>query len=542
MTTRPNILWLTLEDTSPRLGCYGDPIARTPNLDRLAAEGRRYTNAFSTAPVCAPSRSAVITGCYQTAIGTHHMRTAHGYDHIRGLLPSYSAVVPPGVKCFSETLRAAGYYCTNNFKTDYNFTTPLSAWDECTKETHWRNRPDPEQPFFAVFNNTRTHESGMWPQEGEEVQTDPDTLTLPPFLPDTPLVRLALARHYDNLARADAWVGRFLKDLEEDGLAENTVVFVWSDHGEGLPRAKRWPYDSGIRVPLIVRWPCKIEGGEVSADLVSMVDLAPTVLGAAGLPVSPNLHGQDFLSPQTSSREYVYATRDRYDISYDRVRAVRDQRYKYVRHYYPDQPRLLWIPYRDHHPAMQELWRLHIAGELEAPADFLFTPRPSEELFDTLGDPHELNNLADAPAHQATLERMRGALLDWQQTYGDLGAEDEVHMVERMWPGGVQPTTAAPLLIPLPPRNPFDGSEPLEDGTSITLPAPAAVQLYCGTQSASLEYTTEPGEAARWHLYTRPILLPIGTTTVRARAGRIGYLESAEVEATFTITPDTPEE
>jgi len=289
-----NILWISLEDTSPRFGCYGDPIALTPNIDKLAAEGARYPNAFSTAGVCAPSRSAIITGMYQTSIGTQHMRTAHTNPATPELPTPYEAVPPPYVKTFTEYLRAAGYYCTNNSKTDYQFTAPVTAWDECNNDAHWRNRGK-DQPFFSVFNPTVTHESGMWPKEGKPLVTDPDSVTLPPYLPNTAKSREALARHYDNLAEADRYVGQLLRQLEEDGLAEETIVFLWSDHGEGLPRAKRWTYDASIRVPLIVRWSGQLEAGVVNEQLVSLIDLAPTVLSLAGLNIPAHLQGQAFI-------------------------------------------------------------------------------------------------------------------------------------------------------------------------------------------------------------------------------------------------------
>ncbi|MCS7316593.1 MAG: sulfatase, partial [Bryobacteraceae bacterium] len=249
-TQRPNILWLSAEDLSPDLGCYGDAYAHTPNLDRLASEGALYRQAFATYPVCAPSRSSIITAMWPASIGTHHMRS--------------QAVPPPFVKCFTEYLRAAGYYCTNNVKTDYNFPAPLTAWDDCSNRAHYRNRRK-GQPFFAVFNNTVTHE-GQIRAEREvfarqtarlkpEERHDPAKAVLPPYYPDTPVVRRDWANYYDLITALDYWVGDWLMRLEQEGLADNTVVFFWSDHGRGLPRAKRWPYDSGCRVPLIVRWP-----------------------------------------------------------------------------------------------------------------------------------------------------------------------------------------------------------------------------------------------------------------------------------------------
>lgn len=531
---RPNILWISIEDTTARFGCYGDPVARTPNIDRLAAGGCRFPNAFSTAGVCAPSRSAIITGMYQTSIGTHHMRTAHTNENTPELPTPYSAVPPPHVKTFTEYLRGAGYYCTNNSKTDYQFTPPITAWDESDRDAHWRNR-EPGQPFFSVFNPTVTHESGMWERADRPLTTttDPDKVVMPPYLPDTPKARQALARHYDNLETADARVGRLLDQLEADGLAENTIVFLWSDHGEGLPRGKRWPYDAGIRIPLIVRWPGTLQPKSVSEQLVSLVDLGPTVLSLCGVQPPGHLHGQPFLGPDARDRDYIFATRDRYDESYDRVRAVRDKRYKYIRNYYPEKPYLLWIPYRNRHPVMQEMWRLYAAGELEGDQAVMFqSPRPVEELYDVENDRYELNNLAGDAEHQATLERMRGALTTWQSDFGDMGDISEEQMVATWYPDGTQPQTAAPIFIPINADHP--GREVAHQVGEWT--APLLLQLHAATQGASIAYTTESGDAARWRLYTDPIRIPKGKTSVRAKAIRIGYRESEEKTIHLTVS------
>ena len=531
---QPNILWISLEDTSPRFGCYGDQIARTPNIDRLACEGRRYPNAFSTAGVCAPSRSAIITGMYQTSIGTHHMRTAHTNQHTPEMPTPYSAVPPPHVKTFTEYLRATRYYCTNNQKTDYQFTPPLTAWDECNNQAHWRNRTG-DSPFFSVFNPTVTHESGMWTNNRPPVDdpTDPDQVTLPPYLPDTPKTRQALARHYDNLTLADQQVGQILGELEEDGLVENTIVFLWSDHGEGLPRGKRWPYDAGIRIPLIVRWPGELTAGSTSENLISLVDLGPTVLSLAKIDLPSHLHGQPFLGPEATERKYVFATRDRYDESYDMVRATRDKRYKYIRNFYPEKPYLLWIPYRNRHPVMQEMWRLHAEDKLKGPENVMFQhPRPVEELYDLENDPYEIENLAKNTEHKSTLERLRKALDNWRNDFGDMGEIPEEQMVRQWWPDGVQPQTATPIFIPISNSN-FGMDTASEDET---LTFPAIVQLHCATQGASIAYTTEANQQAQWQLYTEPLRLQEGTTTLRTKAIRIGYKESEERSSTFTVT------
>tara|TARA_B100000809_G_scaffold244208_1_gene269939 strand:- start:914 stop:2533 length:1620 start_codon:yes stop_codon:yes gene_type:complete len=535
MKSRPNILWISLEDTSPRFGCYGDEVARTPNIDRLAAAGCIYPRAFSVAGVCAPSRSAIITGMYPTSIGTHHMRTTHTVDPNRPL--PYSACPPPHVKCFTEYLRGADYYCTNNAKTDYQFTPPFTAWDELGTNAHWRNRPQ-GTPFFAVFNPTMTHESGMWEEKhvDQPPRTDVAAVELPPYLPDTEPCRRALAHHYDNLEEADGRVGELLDQLDADGLAENTIVILWSDHGEGLPRAKRWPYDAGIRIPLIVRWPGRVDPGSIDERLVSLIDLGPTMLSITGSLRPQHLQGQPFLGPDAEPRQYIFATRDRHDEFYDRVRAVRDQRYKYLRHYHPEQPYLPWNPYRNRHPVMQEMWRLYRQDALEGAQRLLFdSPRPPEELYDTRADPFEMINLADDPAYRRVLARLRGALDEWQTDVGDLGDMAEEEMVYRWWPQGVQPQTAMVGFVPFAAQ-----SAGLELSRGGSFDGPCRLQLHCPTQGASMTYTFDAGQNVRWRLYTGPIELPRGTTTVRARAVRIGYLDSTESEGDFTVRSSDP--
>jgi arylsulfatase A-like enzyme len=535
MKSRPNILWISLEDTSPRFGCYGDEVARTPNIDRLAAAGCIYPRAFSVAGVCAPSRSAIITGMYPTSIGTHHMRTTHTVDPNRPL--PYSACPPPHVKCFTEYLRGADYYCTNNAKTDYQFTPPFTAWDELGTNAHWRNRPQ-GTPFFAVFNPTVTHESGMWEEKhvDQPPRTDVAAVELPPYLPDTEPCRRALAHHYDNLEEADGRVGELLDQLDADGLAENTIVILWSDHGEGLPRAKRWPYDAGIRIPLIVRWPGRVDPGSIDERLVSLIDLGPTMLSITGSLRPQHLQGQPFLGPDAEPRQYIFATRDRHDEFYDRVRAVRDHRYKYLRHYHPEQPYLPWNPYRNRHPVMQEMWRLYRQDALEGAQRLLFdSPRPPEELYDTQADPFEMINLADDPAYRRVLARLRGALDEWQTDVGDLGDMAEEEMVHRWWPQGVQPQTAMVGFVPFAAQ-----SAGLELSRGGSFDGPCRLQLHCPTQGASMTYTFDAGQNARWRLYTGPIELPRGTTTVRARAVRIGYLDSTESEGDFTVRSSDP--
>lgn len=517
---RPNILWISFEDISPRLGCYGDPVATTPHIDRLAREGIRYENAFAVAGVCAPSRASVITGMYPTFIGAHHMRVSHTHPMAPDLPTPYEAVPPPQVRLLPEMLRAQGYYTCNNEKTDYQFASPFTAWDDCSDSAHWRNREE-NQPFFAVFNNTQTHESNMWPEKGPEPKIGLSSVEVPPYLPDDRGTREALARHYQNIASNDQWAGELLMQLEKDGELENTIIMFWSDHGDGLPRAKRWPYDAGIRVPLIVRLPKGKMAGSVQKELVSLIDLAPTALSLADLPLPRHLQGAPFLGSEAQGRDYVFATRDRCDESYDRVRAARDERFKYIRHYYPNTPYLQWIPYRNRHPAMQELWRRKEAGQLTRQQEPFMGNRPVEELYDTAVDPHELNNLTGMTALSGTLERLRGELDRWEDRFDRFGEIPEREMVGSWWPKGEQPATAAPVALPLA-NSSLDQTldQPLQK-----LAAKGLVQLHCSTQGASIGYRFDAGP---WKLYSQPFQIPRGAEKLRAKAIRIGYQESPE--------------
>ena len=505
---RPNILWISLEDISPDLGCYGDAYAVTPNIDRLAAQGVLFTRAFTHAGVCAPSRSGIITGMYPTTIGTHHMRS--------------KGVPPPYVKCFTEYLRAAGYFCTNDNKTDYNFDAPLTAWDESKPGAHWRHRPDKGQPFFAVINLVSTHESQIrLPEKQLEKRRetlaphelhDPAKATLPPYYPDTPVVRRDWANYHDNLTWTDKRVGQILQDLDDDRLAQNTIVFFWGDHGRGLPRAKRWVYDSGIHVPLLVRWPGQIEPGSVRDDLVCFLDLAPTVLSLAGVPVPKHLQGQIILGPQQAPpREYIFAARDRMDETYDIIRAVRDRRFKYIRNYQPEKTCSQPIAYMDEMPTMNEWRRLHAEGKLTGPQTLFFQPtKPVEELDDTATDPHEIHNLADQPEHQTTLQRLRAAHEKWRQNTHDLGLIPEPILLELKRPGGQWVTT---------------------DDPRITI-ASGQVTISCDTEGSSIAYALgPPRKDEHWRLYTNPFPAP-PNTPIRARACRLGFKDSQTVDVT----------
>jgi arylsulfatase A-like enzyme len=530
----PNIIWISNEDMSPHLRVYGDATARTPALDRFAAQAIRFTLAFSTAPVCAPSRAAIITGMHQAAIGAQHMRTTE--DTVPELPGPYLAVPPFYVKAFPEYLRAAGYYTSNNAKTDYQFGVPFTIWDDLGRQAHWRNRADRTQPFFSVFNLEVTHESQAFPtspaRKGKRPVTRAADVRVPPYYPDTPAVRDELARMYDNIADMDAQVAAILRQLEEDGLADDTIVFYWSDHGDGVPRAKRTLYDSGLRVPLMIRVPPRLAGaapGTVRDDLVSLVDLAPTALALAGLDPPAHMQGRVLIGPQAGpAPDYVFGARDRMDAEYDMMRSARDGRYLYIRNFAPELPYAGHIVYRNQSAIMQEWLRLQAEGALTGlPALWMRNRRPAEELYDVQRDPHQVDDLAGVPAHRPALERLRAAVSAWMTRIGDQGLINEAEMIQRMWPGGVQPATSTPYIVPR------RATAKPERQATIALDGPMEVEIYVPTQGASVGYTTDAGPDAKWRLYTGPILVR-GPMTLRAKAIRYGYKESAEARVVFT--------
>ncbi|SHF53608.1 Sulfatase [Mariniphaga anaerophila] len=413
----PNILWLTSEDNSPLLGCYGDEFATTPNLDKLASEGFLYTHAYANAPVCAPARNTIITGVYANSNGNQHMRSYYPKSEV--------------VKTYPEFLREAGYYCSNNVKTDYNTESidPKQIWDDCSRDAHYKNRAE-GQPFFAIFNTTISHESCMHDSiPDEQLRHSPDEVPIPPYHPKTPAIKHDWAQYYDKVEDMDAWVGEKLRELEESGLAENTIVFYYGDHGGVLARSKRYVYETGTRVPFLIRIPEKYKylfpkektGSKINR-LISFVDLAPTLLSIAGIKIPDFMQGNAFLGKQkTDDPQYAYMFRGRMDERYDMCRAVRDQKYRYIRNY---------VPYRVYGQHLEYLWRApsirsweqaYLAGECNETQGIFWNTKPVEELYDTENDPWEVNNLANAPAYADVLKRMRNANMEWVYKIKDTG-------------------------------------------------------------------------------------------------------------------------
>lgn len=418
---QPNILWISTHDISPHLGAYagiwpGAEKARTPHLDRLAAEGMVFENAFAAAPVCSPSRAAIMTGRYPISIGTMHMRT--------------KAVPPPDVHLLSEYLRAEGYYATNNFFTDFQVPVPGTAFDDCSPTGHWRNRPTEGTPFFAAFHGMATHESSLYLDDdayarltaslSDEFRRDPGELYLPPYYPDTPAFRTAWARYHELISLMDAWVGGILEELEEDGLADSTLVVFWSDHGIGMPRAKRYSYEAGLHEPLIVRWPGRITPGSTRSDVVELMDLMPTMLNVAGIPIPDHVEAEPLLDAGGNglarSTGYAFGSRDRMGDQFDAARTVRDERFRYILNLHPDRPYMLHNEYmsvtstwKDLRGILSRESSMRARGtepNLLTPEQRLFTrpDKPAEELYDLSADPHEVINLAEIPDYADVLE------------------------------------------------------------------------------------------------------------------------------------------
>jgi arylsulfatase A-like enzyme len=415
----PNILWILSEDISPDLSCYGTEAVKTPNLDKLARQGVRYTNAFTTAPVCSASRSAMITGMYQTSIGVHHHRS-HRDD---------GYTLPAPVRLITEYFREAGYFTANvktaapgvrgSGKTDFNFKfkKPFDGSD-------W-NRRQPGQPFFAQLSISVTHRGGHWKNLRGKLKNpvDPADVKLPPYYPDHAIARDDWTTYLNSIQLMDQYVGRILKRLDDEGLADNTVVIFIGDHGRCHVRGKQWLYDGGIHIPLIIRWPGKLKAGRVCDDLVSAIDISATVLKITGVEPPEYMHGRVFLGPDAKKRGCIIAARDRCDETVDRIRCVRTKQYKYIRNFMPQRPYTQLNRYKERsYPMLPLMKQLHAEGKL-TPVQALFMARrkPDEELYDIRNDPYEIRNLVALPKHQMTLRKMRATLENWISETDDKG-------------------------------------------------------------------------------------------------------------------------
>lgn len=429
----PNIVWINAEDISPAFGCYGDTFAYTPHIDKLAKTGVLYTNSFATAPICAPSRSALATGLYATALGTQHLRS--------------ETPKPDFLKTLPEHLRQAGYFTSLLGKTDYNFD-PEGVWEYWkSDEAPWRKRKE-NQPFYSMFVFGVSHEgAGNFKDKYNELTKNlpngafhsKEEVEVPPYYPVNEISKDLWARYYDLVSVFDQKVGDVVKNLEEDGLMDNTIIFVFSDHGFGMPRYKRWLNETGLKVPLVIHIPEKykdyfpVEQDSKTDELVSFVDYVPTVMNLADIIPEASMQGRPFLGKNLSTkRKYIYGARSRADDMYETSRAVRDDRYIYIRHFMPQYPYIQdGYIFSDRKESLKMLRAVHKANKLPPASEVMWHPKPIEELYDLKTDPHELNNLAESPDYQEIKSRLQKEMHKWMLEHKDIGLLHEAEFMIR---------------------------------------------------------------------------------------------------------------
>ncbi|MBO9701974.1 MAG: sulfatase-like hydrolase/transferase [Sporocytophaga sp.] len=506
--TSTNVIWLDFEDLSPIFSAYGDRTISTPNIDRIAKEGIVFKKAFTTVPVCAPTRSSIITGMYPTSIGSHNMRIQANNKYPN--VPNYEVVPPHYVRCFPDILRENGIYTVSSKKSDYQFAPSPLTWDvyPANDSTDRYNFPK-DKPFFKQINFWETHESQIWGWCRQNIPLSVDTtkVIVPPYLPQTVTNKLDWATQYNNLKYCDSIVGKILDTLEKNGLLKKTIIILTGDHGNGLPRSKRSLHNSGVSVPLVIRFPDKRQAGTVNNDLVYLMDLGPTILSFYNIPAPSHIHGRNiFTNNDENKRKYVYFSADRFDESIDMLRATSDGRYKYIRNYQPQKPQFLNLSYRKSQQGVKELYRLDSLGKLNPiQATLMRKTKPAEELYDTQNDPYEINNIADSNEHQPKLIELRAVLDQWIRETGDLGFTSESDIAKSFWPNLKQPQAEKPLISLVKNK--------------VTLTTP--------TNGASIGYKTKPTD--QWKIYTKPFELKIGET-LYVISHRLGWKTSELIE------------
>ena len=518
-----NVVWISCEDMGPILGAYGNTIIKTPNLDRLAREGVLYKNAYSTVGVCAPSRFSIITGMYSARLGAHNMRTGdyHNFktpeeisykqdigviDKAGVNIPQYEVVPPKHVKPFTEILRSNDYYCANNFKCDYQFNSPFTSWDEVSSTVSFRDAPK-DRPFFYVWNSLLTHESRIWQRSNEALTVAPQDVIIPDYFPDIPEVRMDIARKYSNIEAMDKKVGELLSQLEEDGLLETTIIMFWSDHGGNLLRQKRAVGNSGLNVPLIVRYPDKKMAGKVEDRIVSLMDLAPTVLSLLNIEPPAHYDGKAFAGPfEDQPRKYAFGTADRFDESTDMQRSVLDGRFVYIKNFMPELPLIYRNKYRERIPMNSKLIQMDSQGELDGDASYIFMKtKEVEELYDLQEDPYEVKNVATNPEYEDKLVELRNALSVWQIEIEDMGFLPENEIVKSFWP---------------------DMKQPVTEDVVFSLNSDGLLSLTTVTPGASIGYQLDENIGSdSWKFYHKPLRIN-DDQQIAARAIRIGFKAS----------------
>lgn len=523
-TEKPlNIIWISCEDIGPILSTYGNKAIKTPNIDRIAAEGVKYTNAYSTVGVCAPSRFSIITGMYPARLGAHNMRTGNHnnfkfpedvfHKTNKGILdtsgknvPEYEVVTPSYVKAFTEYLRAENYYCVNDDKCDYQFNAPFTAWDDVFGGGTYKNAPK-DAPFFYVKNHYISHESRIWLRKDKPLTVNPEEVTIPAYYPDIPIVRNDIARKYSNIEALDKEVGQLLNQLEADGVLDNSIIFFWSDHGGNLLRQKRAVGNSGLHVPLLIRYPDGYRAGEIDDRLVSLMDLGPTVMSLLGIKPPQHLDGRAFAGKyEQAPRKLIFGSADRFDESTDMQRSVLDGRYVYVKNFMPELPLIYRNKYREQIPMNAKLIALNQEKKLKGNASYIFMDtKPLEEFYDLQNDPYEVNNLANDPNYATKIKGYRKALKDWQLEIEDKGFVPEHDLIEMFWPEMKQPIT---------------------QNVTFKKNNKGTLKLNSLTEGASIGYQIGDDIGTNhWNLYLKPLRIDT-SQKILARAIRIGYKTS----------------
>jgi len=517
-----NVIWISCEDMGPVLSSYGVKEISTPNIDKLAEEGIKYTNAYSTVGVCAPSRFSIITGMYPARLGAHNMRTGNFYTYKdpdkltykqnKGVIdksginiPEYEVVTPTNIKAFTEYLRNENYYCINNNKCDYQFNSPFTAWDEVSGNISYKDRPK-NTPFFYVKNLMVTHESRIWLRKNEPITVNKDILKIPAYYPDIPEVRNDIAIKYSNIQEMDRQVGEIISDLEKNDLLDKTIIFFWSDHGGNLLRQKRAVGNSGLKVPLIIRFPNGYRSGEVDNRIVSLMDLGPTTMSLLGIKPPSFLDGKAFLGKyKTKPRNYAFGSADRFDESTDMQRSVIDGRFVYIKNFMPELPLIYRNKYREQVSMNKKIIQMDRDDELIGDSKYIFMKsKQDEELYDLKFDPYEVDNIANNPDYKDKLIELRNALNTWQYEIDDKGFTNESELINEFWPNMIQPIT-----------------KPVEITVSDNV-----ISLKCETKGASIGYQIGAQIGSQnWKLYNKPFDLS-SNQKLATRAIKIGYKAS----------------
>ena len=517
-----NVIWISCEDMGPVLSSYGVKEISTPNIDKLAEEGIKYTNAYSTVGVCAPSRFSIITGMYPARLGAHNMRTGNFYTYKdpdkltykqnKGVIdksginiPEYEVVTPTNIKAFTEYLRNENYYCINNNKCDYQFNSPFTAWDEVSGNISYKDRPK-NTPFFYVKNLMVTHESRIWLRKNEPITVNKDILKIPAYYPDIPEVRNDIAIKYSNIQEMDRQVGEIISDLEKNDLLDKTIIFFWSDHGGNLLRQKRAVGNSGLKVPLIIRFPNGYRSGEVDNRIVSLMDLGPTTMSLLEIKPPSFLDGKAFLGKyKTKPRNYAFGSADRFDESTDMQRSVIDGRFVYIKNFMPELPLIYRNKYREQVSMNKKIIQMDRDDELIGDSKYIFMKsKQDEELYDLKFDPYEVDNIANNPDYKDKLIELRNALNTWQYEIDDKGFINESELINEFWPNMIQPIT-----------------KPVEITVSDNV-----ISLKCETKGASIGYQIgDQIGSQNWKLYNKPFDLS-SNQKLATRAIKIGYKAS----------------